>query len=131
MRRSRVIYLILIILTIVLGLASRLYGMYLPDFIAKYSGDVLWAIMVYLIFSFIFKNASIIKIILISLIFSYGIEISQLYQGNYINSIRSTTLGGLILGHGFLFSDIICYTIGILIASILEKIKEKSNIEIN
>ena len=52
--------------------------------------------------------------------FSYLIEISQLYQGEWINSIRDTTLGALILGHGFLFSDLICYTIGILIGVVIE-----------
>ncbi|MDV4151994.1 DUF2809 domain-containing protein [Clostridium sp. AL.422] len=104
-----------------LGLASRKYIAYLPSFIGKYAGDILWATMVYLGLAFLFNGFTIKKITVLSLIFSYGIEISQLYQGNWINEIRSTLIGALILGHGFLFSDLICYTIGIFIGILIDK----------
>ena len=71
--------------------------------------------MVYLGFGFLVSKAPIKNIAIISLIFSFGIEISQLCQAQWINTIRETTFGSLVLGHGFLFSDLICYTIGILI----------------
>ena len=44
--------------------------------------------------------------------FFYGIELSQLYHALWIDAIRNTTLGGLIIGFGFLWSDLVCYTIG-------------------
>lgn len=119
--RNRMIYLFLTLLIMCLGLASRKYINYLPSFLGKYAGDTLWATMVYLGLAFIFNKLTIKKITIISLLFSYGIEISQLYQGEWINKIRSTLIGALILGHGFLFSDLICYTIGIFLGIIIDK----------
>ena len=121
MRRNRILYLILTIITIILGLLSRkVQG--LPQIISSYSGDALWALMVFFLFSFLFNKKSNIFILVISIIFSYGIEISQLYHAPWIDSIRATTLGGLILGFGFLWSDLICYTVGIVIGAIIDKI---------
>ncbi len=42
------------------------------------------------------------------------VELSQLYHAPWIDSIRQTTLGGLILGFGFLWSDLACYALGVL-----------------
>lgn len=120
MKRKRIIYMGLVIIVIILGIASRRYGSYLPNIISKYAGDTLWALMVYLGFGFIFNKAKISNVALASMTFSYLIEISQLYQGEWINSIRDTTLGALILGHGFLIGDLVCYTIGIVIGIVFE-----------
>ena len=121
MRRNRILYLILTIITIILGLLSRkVQG--LAQIISSYSGDALWALMVFFLFSFLFNKKSTIFILVISIIFSYGIEISQLDHAPWIDSIRATTLGGLILGFGFLWSDLICYTVGIVIGAIIDKI---------
>lgn len=120
--RNRNIYILLFILVICLGLSSRKFSMYLPKFIADYSGDTLWAMMVYLGIAFVFNKLESKKVMILVLIFSYLIEFSQLYQGQLINSIRNTTIGGLVLGHGFLFSDLICYLVGILLIFCLEKV---------
>ena len=120
MKRNRLVYVLLIILTIGLGLASRRWGYLLPEFISKYSGDTLWAIMVFLIMGFIFKDKSTWIIACYAIIFSISIEISQLYHGELIDSIRGTRLGGLVLGYGFLWSDIVCYIIGIMIGTCVE-----------
>ncbi len=119
--RARIIYLCLVLIVIFLGLSSRTYVDYLPNFLGKYAGDTLWATMVYFGFAFLFNKLTIKKVAIVSLIFSYGIEISQLYQGEWINNVRSTLIGSLVLGHGFLFSDLICYTIGIFMAMIIDK----------
>lgn len=120
MKRNRWLYLALTVVVIILGLGSRKYGNYLPDFLREYSGDALWALMVYLGFCFLFRRNSIKKIALMSLVFSYVIEFSQIYQGQWINEIRATTLGALVLGKGFLFSDLICYTVGVIIGVIID-----------
>lgn len=124
MRRNRILYLILTIITIILGLLSRkVQG--LPQIISSYSGDILWALMVFFLFAFLFNKKSTIFILIISIIFSYGIEITQLYHVPWIDSIRATSLGGLILGFGFLWSDIVCYTVGIIIGSVIDFIINK------
>lgn len=99
------------------------YGDVLPEFIAEYSGDTLWAAMVYWGIRFLFPSISIVKSVVISLLFSYCIEISQLYQADWANIVRSTTLGALIFGHGFLWSDMICYTVGGLLSAAIDSRK--------
>ena len=126
MRRNRVVYLILIIIVMILGVLSRKLDN-LPVIVSLYAGDILWALMVFLIVDFVFNNKSILFNISIAIMFSYGIEISQLYHAPWIDSIRNTTLGGLILGFGFLWSDLICYTIGIFIGGIIESIFKRIN----
>lgn len=127
LRRNRLLYLILIIIVMILGLLSRKIEN-LPEIISLYSGDILWALMVFLIISFIFNKKSTIFTISWAIIFSYSIEISQLYHAPWIDAIRNTTLGSLILGFGFLWSDLVCYTIGILIGIVIDIIINKTNI---
>ena len=121
MRRNRFVYLILIIVTIILGLLSRKVSG-LPEVISAYSGDVLWAMMVFFFIAFIFNKKSTIFIIFWAIIFSYSIEISQLYHAPWIDAIRNTTLGALVLGFGFLWSDLVCYTVGIIIGAIIDRL---------
>ena len=119
--RSRLFYVLMGLLTILLGLASRRYGSLLPDFLAENAGDALWAMMVYFGFRFFFVNRSRSLSVCLSFLFSFGIEFSQLYQAGWLTDLRSTTLGALVLGQGFLFADLIRYTCGILIVSFLDR----------
>ena len=129
MKRNRLLYLLLTIIVMVLGLLSRKISG-LPKIIELYSGDILWALMVFLLFAFLFNKKSTIFIISWAIICSYSIEISQLYHAPWIDAIRNTTLGGLILGFGFLWSDLVCYTIGIIIGIIIDIIINKTNIKV-
>ena len=113
----------------ILGLLSRKISG-LPKIIELYSGDILWALMVFLLFAFLFNKKSTIFTISQAIIFSYSIEISQLYHAPWIDSIRNTTLGGLILGFGFLWSDLVCYTIGVIIGIIIDIMINKTNIKV-
>lgn len=123
--RDRIIYFLFVMIFMALGLASRKYASYLPAAVSEYAGDVIWAMMVYFGFAFIFKKLDVAVITLIALVFSFSIEFSQLYQEPWINNIRNTTIGALVLGHGFLYTDLICYTVGIIFAALFDKIKSK------
>ena len=70
MKNERCIYLAVTFAIMVLGLASRKYDDVLPEFIAEYSGDTLWAAMVYWGIRFLFPSISIVKSVVISLLFS-------------------------------------------------------------
>jgi len=89
-------------------------------FIRLYVGDILYALMYFWMLGFVFPKMSSLKVLFLCLAFCYMIEISQLYQADWINEVRNYRLGGLILGFGFLWSDLICYTIGGLIGLFLE-----------
>ena len=118
--KKRRIYFFMVVLTIGLGLASRKLIFVFPDSITPYIGDTLWAMMVYFGFQFLPPNGTLIKSLLLAFIFSYLIEFSQLYQADWINQIRASTLGGLVLGYGFLIQDLVSYAIGILIGFCLD-----------
>ncbi|MGB0862686.1 MAG: DUF2809 domain-containing protein [Saprospiraceae bacterium] len=115
MRQSRIFYTIAIFLTIPLGLLTRSSPDLFPDFIATYGGDTLWALLIYFIFRWLFVNKAFRFALIAAIGFSFFIEITQLYQGDWLNEIRKTLFGKLVLGSGFLWSDFICYTIGIFI----------------
>ncbi|MDL2299433.1 DUF2809 domain-containing protein [Bacteroides sp. OttesenSCG-928-E20] len=120
MKSKRLLYFIITIVVVILGLCSRKFGNYLPVFITNYAGDTLWATMVYFGLRSIFPAGRTWIIGICALLFSYGIELSQLYQASWINAIRATTLGALILGHGFLWTDLVCYTIGVLLGILID-----------
>lgn len=121
MKRNRLFYGVLIVLTIALGLFSRKIAYpYLPDIVNEYLGDAIWASMIFLIFRFIFFNKDTRYIAIISLAFCFLIETSQLYHAPWIDAIRATTLGGLVFGSGFLWSDLLAYYIGVHFAATFE-----------
>ena len=113
--RNRILFSSAMVLVIIAGLLSRAYAQLFPDWLNVYLGDALYALMIYLGFSAFFIRRSAIEIGFISLIFCYAIEFSQFYHAPWIDTIRSTRLGGLILGYGFLWSDIAAYLLGVLI----------------
>ncbi len=108
---NRSSYLILIIITIVLGVLSRKI-----DGIPTFFGDVLYAVMIYFGMRFLFLNYSQRRVLLVALFFCFCIELQQLYRANWILEIRRTSIGHYVLGQGFLWSDLGFYTIGVLIA---------------
>ena len=112
-KRNRLLYAMFTILVIILGLSSRKFAFALPALLNDYLGDALWALMIFIGFGFLFPKIETKKLAFISLMFCYGIEVSQLYHAEWIDSIRATTLGGLVLGYGFLWSDLVAYTIGV------------------
>ncbi|MDD4969651.1 MAG: DUF2809 domain-containing protein [Paludibacter sp.] len=121
-KRNRFYYLLFIVITIFSGLASRHYTGSLPTWVESYVGDALWALMVFLMAGFLFQSKSTRWIALVALVFSYCIEISQLYRAPWIDAVRANRLGGLVLGFGFLWSDLVCYAVGIGFGVVMEKI---------
>jgi hypothetical protein len=115
----RLKYALFTLVTMLIGLASRAYAT--PNgFVLTYVGDAIWASMVYWLIRFVIPHFSTKTSTLYALSFCYSIEISQLYQADWLNAIRHTRLGGLVLGFGFLWSDFVCYTVGIAAAYFLD-----------
>jgi hypothetical protein len=119
-KRNRLLWLAAGAVVVVAGYSSRKFGPQLPSFLADYAGDTLWALMVYIGTGFLFPQMRPVRVAAIALSFSFLIEISQLYQASWINEIRQTTFGGLLLGYGFLWSDLVCYTCGVMIGLLSE-----------
>ena len=120
--RNPLVQLALIALAATLGIGSRRYAHVLPRFIAAYAGDTLWALAAFLGCGVLLPRASTRTIAVLAMAFSVAIELSQLYHAPWIDSIRQTTLGGLILGFGFLWSDLACYAVGVVLGVLVDVI---------
>lgn len=119
--KKRILYLTIIAVTVVTGITVRAKKDWFPDIVNLYLGDILYAFMMYFIVCFIsLKFNSRLKFI-IALLICYLIEISQLYKSAWINSLRVTTLGKLVLGSGFLWSDLLAYALGVCVAFAIDK----------
>ncbi|MDR6195521.1 DUF2809 domain-containing protein [Siphonobacter sp. SORGH_AS_0500] len=106
--KARLRYGFLILVTIAIGLISRKLS-----FIPLGVGDALWALMIFWMMIFCFPTAKLVRLMLVSLLICFAVEASQLYQAEWINAIRRTLPGRLILGQGFLWSDLWAYAIGV------------------
>lgn len=111
--RKSAVYLACAVLVLALGLASRRCGTHLPPFVATYAGDTLWALLVFLVGSAVMPGLRLSYRAGMAVAFAFFIELSQLYHAPWIDGLRDTTLGGLVLGFGFLWSDLLCYLVGI------------------
>jgi len=76
--------------------------------------------MVYWGIAWLLPNASIKKVAVLALLGSCADEISQLYQAPWLNSLRSTTVGHLVLGSGFSWVDMLAYTVGVAAGATIE-----------
>jgi len=121
MLKSRIAFFMLICITIFAGLLSRRFAA-IPLFI----GDILWAIMVYFMVRLIFITKPVKFIVVVSLGLCYAIEFSQLYKAPWIDNLRHTLFGRLVLGDTFLWTDLLCYTGGIATAIWIDKIIARS-----
>lgn len=119
-------YVVLVILSVFLGLLSRSHGDYLPEFLSAYAGDTLWASMVFFLCCLALRKHTTRVVAGCALCFCFVVEFSQLYQALWINELRATTLGALVLGHGFLWSDLICYSLGVALGVGLDRLLLRS-----
>jgi hypothetical protein len=105
-----------------LGLGSRRYGAWLPGWVAAYAGDTLWALLVYWLIGLGWPRRAVTWRAVTAISFAFLIEVSQLFHPAWLEAVRHTLLGSLVLGHDFLWSDLICYTVGVLSGVTLEKL---------
>lgn len=117
MKKIRIYYFLLFVFIIFLGILSRKIS-----FIPLWIGDFLYAVMIYALVRIFFPVKKASLIVLLSLLICYSIEFLQLYQGEWMIELRETLLGRYVLGQGFLWSDILAYTFGIITAFIIEKL---------
>jgi len=116
--RNRLRYAIAVAVVIIVGLLSRSpLAARLPAFMETYAGDTLWALALFLSLGLLFPNSPTAPVAIAALVIAYGIELSQLYQAPWIDRLRATDLGALVLGFGFLWTDLVCYACGIALGA--------------
>jgi hypothetical protein len=117
MLKARLIYLALIIITAITGLVSRELS---PAVVPLFVGDILWGLAVFLLMRFLFIQKALTFTIIVSLIYAYATEFSQLYSAPWIDNLRQTFFGKVLLGETFYIGDLASYTIGIGLGVLVE-----------
>ncbi len=121
---GRIIFALAIVFLCVSALYTRKISGQHPIFFNIYYPDTAWTMAVYCGFGMIFRKGTKLNLPA-ALIVSYMVEISQLFSTPFLTAARATVIGGLILGFGFLWSDILCYTVGALICFLIETVINK------
>ena len=122
-RRKILVSLIGIIVLIPLGLYSR-HLKWIPE----ETGDALWAMMVFCLWRIILVKQSLRLVAIISLTHSFLVEFSQILRWSWLVSFRSTFIGHMMLGQGFLWTDLLAYLIGILLIFCLFQRMERNSV---
>lgn len=128
-RRNLLAQIVGIGLVAALGIGSRRFGPQLPRFLAEYSGDTLWALAAFLGVGILLPRATTARVALLAMGVSVAVEVSQLYHAPWIDAVRGTTPGALLLGHGFLWSDLVCYAAGVALGVIIERLSSHDVVE--
>jgi hypothetical protein len=120
--RSRIAYGVALVLVVAAGVGSRVFARHLPAFVATYAGDTLYATMVFVGLAIIAPRSSTGRLAITALACCCAIEISQLYHAPWIDAIRATVPGALVLGYGFLWSDLACYAAGVAVGAAADRL---------
>jgi len=118
--RNRLVYGAMVLAVIALGLASRRYPGLFPAALGKYPGDALWTMMVFFGLAVIAPRWPVARLALAALAISYGVEFGQLYQAPWIMAVRAHPMGHLVLGTAFGWMDLVAYTVGAVVAFVIE-----------
>lgn len=118
-QHKRWLYAVLIIIIIPLGLATRWRQQYFPPIIDTYGGDVFAATCIFFGCRFVCVRWTLLKVACLSFLVSVLDEVQQLYQAPWAVQFRNITTVGILLGHRFVWSDIVCYAVGTLIGWIV------------
>ena len=127
MLKRRLVYTLLLIFCVWLAFTTRSHADWFWPIIAKYGGDTIWAGQFLFLLRIIFMRTSLLKLAIINFVLGVLVEVSQLYHAPWIDNIRSTVVGEALLGLGFLWSDLMCYAVGTLLAYIICVLLERIN----
>ena len=119
--RGRRVYALSAVAIVALGMIWRSHHLPLSPFLKKYGGDALWALLVFVLIRFIRPRTNLVVSVWTALGVAVGVEFSQLYHAPWIDAIRGTRLGALILGNTFNWPDISAYAIGITLGALLDR----------
>jgi hypothetical protein len=84
----------------------------MPSLVREYGGDTLSAVCIFFGVRFVAHRSKLGLCAVVAFAICVLIELQQLYSGDWLVRLRDDTPLGILLGHGFLWSDIACYGVG-------------------
>jgi uncharacterized membrane protein YccC len=118
---TRVRYLVLAIGTIAAGLMVHLGGSFLPPTVRDVLGDALWAMMIVWWMGVAAPRLPLRTRGLLALVVCVGVELSQRYRTPFLDALRGTLPGHLVLGSGYDPRDLLAYATGVVVALALDR----------
>ena len=112
-----------LLITFLLLITEVLIALFVHDSIIRpYVGDILVVTLIYCFFrSFI--NLSVVQVAIFTLLFAYFIEALQYFDLLNKLGLGNNKVANIIIGNTFAWVDMLCYTLGIVIVILLEKIR--------
>jgi hypothetical protein len=89
----------------------------LPNWITLYAGDVAWGALFFALFCAVRPTLTTARAWIAAVLTTELIEFSELYRAPWLDALRATRGGGLLLGHTFLWSDVVCVALGASLAA--------------
>lgn len=118
--RSQIVCGGLIMIATWLAVFTRRYDELLPELVAGYLPDMLWAMAVFAAIGLFFPTAATWQVASGAYVIAVLFEFSQLYHSPWIDAVRSTPLGASALGTEFLVTSLVCYAVGIILSMLIE-----------
>jgi len=104
--------------TVALGLLSRRVA--LPGLLAEYTGDALYATAAWFAFALAGPAQGVRRLGLLALGFAATVEFAQLLSWPWLQALRSTPAGALVLGQAFQVADLFAHVAGVLLACVAD-----------
>jgi hypothetical protein len=119
-KRSEIVYFAMVGLAAWLALYARQYALAHPTSSVDFVADTLWALVVFaamgLLFPMISTSNAASWAFLIPALFGFG----QLYHAPWLEAMRGTSYGLVVLGTQFAIPDFACYAGGALLGMTVE-----------
>ncbi len=122
MQKAKLPYLIACILLFLIELAIALFVR--DGFVRTFVGDVLVVILIYC-FLRLLVRWSVLKTIIVVLLFAYTIEVLQLFGLVKVLGLQGFQIARIVLGTTFEWTDFVAYTLGGSIVLLAERRNSK------
>lgn len=83
-------------------------------------GDVLWATLVFVLVGFVRPAWSTARVAAVALAVAFAVEASQAVHLPWLDAVRGTVLGRLVLGTSFYAPDLLAYAVGVMLGALVE-----------
>ena len=112
---TRLVAVITIATAAAVGLGSRIRPFVETPVLGTHVGDACWTIAVCGVLRLLRPEDPTARLACLGWALSVAVELSQLLQVGWLETIRANRIGALLIGRGFLWTDLAAYTVGVLL----------------